>query len=30
VFDHEQLQVYRESPVPQGGIAWLEPLAEKF
>jgi hypothetical protein len=30
LFDHEKLEVYQESLVPQGGIAWLEPLLQKL
>ena len=30
LFDHEKLEVYQESLVPQGGIAWLEPLRQKL
>jgi hypothetical protein len=29
-FDHEKLEVDQESLVPQGGIAWLEPLLRKL
>jgi hypothetical protein len=30
LFDHEKLEVYQESLVPRGGIAWLEPLLQKL
>jgi len=30
LFDHEKLEVYQESLVPQGGIARLEPLLQKL
>ncbi|MGA2865634.1 MAG: four helix bundle protein [Verrucomicrobiota bacterium] len=30
LFDHEKLEVYQESLVPQGGIAWLEPRLQKL
>ena len=30
LFDDEKLEVYQESLVPQGGIAWLEPLLQKL
>ena len=30
LFDQEKLEVYQESLIPQGGIAWLEPLLQKL